>query len=552
MKKITLLFLLSVSFSFSQVLTQDFEGGLTLPAGWTNNDIQGGGEIWTFATGGEAVGYNSPNTIYYTDGLLTGNYAIFDSDGYGGAGPTENAALESPTFDCTSLTLIQLSFNHFFTAGYGGIGYVEVFDGVSWIEVASYTGADQSASSFGLEQIDVTTELSGVTNARVRFRWTGDYAWGWAFDNVVVEEGPSCLVPNTFTAGIVTPNSFEVNWVDGGNTSPTFEIEWGADGFTQGGGTSVTGLTSPTYTFMSLTADTPYDFYIRANCGGSLGDSDWVGPISFTSAYDCSNYGLPYTENWANENAINSCYTVEDTNTDSLSWTFNDVNDLDGDTVDDPFINIFPQAANVAKDDWLFTPAISGTAGYQYNVTIVYNSVDVNGTANESFDLVITDSPSSTATTQSVIGSYTNIVQSGVYGDTGGNDLITQAYTSMATYTPSADGDFHVAIHANTTAPNSDVFFVLSIDVSQTLSVNEFDSNSFKYSYDKNMDMLTLESSDLPFDNIELYSTLGQKVYSQELSLTNETINMSNLNDGIYLATISINGNNKTIKILKH
>jgi hypothetical protein len=176
----------------------------------------------------------------------------------------------------------------------------------------------------------------------------------------------------------------------------------------------------------------------------------------------------------------------------------------------------------------------------------------VNGTANESFDLVITDTPSSSATSQTVIGSYSNITQSGVYGDTAGNDLITQAYTSVATYTPSANGDFHLAIHANTTAPNSDVFFILSIDISQTLSVNEFDSNSFKYSYDKNMDMLTLESSDLPFDNIELYSILGQKVYSRELSQTNETINMSNLNDGVYLATITINGNNKTIKIIKH
>ena len=311
MKNFTLLLLfISVNFAFSQVLSEDFEAGLSLPSGWTNNDIAGGGEVWTFGSGGEAVGYNPPNTIYYTDGLMAGNYALFDSDGYGGT-IAEEAALESPSFNCSGLTAVQLSFNHFFTAGYGGIGYVEVYNGSSWIEVASYTGADQAESSFGLEEIDVSTELAGVSNAQVRFRWVGDYSWGWAVDNIIVEEGPSCFVPDSFSAGTVTPNSFEINWADSNVGTPTWEIEWGLQGFTQGAGTSVTGLTSTTYTFPSLTADTVYEFYIRTNCGGSEGDSEWIGPISFTSAYDCSILSIPYTENWSNENLYLSCYSAE-------------------------------------------------------------------------------------------------------------------------------------------------------------------------------------------------------------------------------------------------
>lgn len=133
----------------------------------------------------------------------------------------------------------------------------------------------------------------------------------------------------------------------------------------------------------------------------------------------------------------------------------------------------------------------------------------------------------------------------------GGNDLITQAYSSTATYTAPADGDFHVAVHANTSAANSDVFFILSIDVTETLSVDEFDSNNFTYSYDKNTDQLTIESFNLPFDGIELYSILGQKVMTKELSQTSEVINLSRLTDGVYLATITINGANKTIKLIK-
>ncbi|MEZ4977426.1 MAG: hypothetical protein R2802_12845 [Flavobacteriaceae bacterium] len=76
-------------------------------------------------------------------------------------------------------------------------------------EVAYYT-ANQDDSSFGLEEIDVTSELSGVTNAKVRFRWVGNYSWGWAVDDVVVEEGPACSVPTGFRT---IYRSFEINWV---------------------------------------------------------------------------------------------------------------------------------------------------------------------------------------------------------------------------------------------------------------------------------------------------------------------------------------------------
>jgi len=553
MRNFTLLLLfISVNFAFSQVLSEDFEAGLSLPSGWTNNDIAGGGEVWTFGSGGEAVGYNPPNTIYYTDGLMAGNYALFDSDGYGGT-IAEEAALESPSFNCSGLTAVQLSFNHFFTAGYGGIGYVEVYNGSSWIEVASYTGADQAESSFGLEEIDVSTELAGVSNAQVRFRWVGDYSWGWAVDNIIVEEGPSCFVPDSFSAGTVTPNSFEINWADSNVGTPTWEIEWGLQGFTQGAGTSVTGLTSTTYTFPSLTADTVYEFYIRTNCGGSEGDSEWIGPISFTSAYDCSILSIPYTENWSNENLYLSCYSAEDTNADSLSWSFNTgVNDLDGDGTDDNFINVFPQSAGIAKDDWVFTPPFYGTAGTDYTISIKYNSVDVNATANESFNLVITDTPSSSATNQTTIGSYSGITQAGTYGDTSGNDLITQAYTSTASYTPNVDGDFHVAIHANTPAADSDVFFILEIVITETLSVDEFDLSTFKHFYNKDLKVLNLESSNQPLTNVEIFSITGQNVLQKNLSSTTGSIDVSQLSNGIYLAKVNIGGNMQTIKFVKH
>ncbi|MCB0447059.1 MAG: T9SS type A sorting domain-containing protein [Gelidibacter sp.] len=540
MKKITLLLLLSFSFSFGQVLTQDFEGGLTLPAGWTNNDIQGGGEVWTFATGGEAVGYTPPNTLYYSTGLLVGNYALFDSDGYGGAGPAENAALESPAFDCSSLTLIELSFNHYFTAGYGGIGYVEVYNGSSWIQVASYTGASQTNSSFGLVTLDVTTQLTGVTNARVRFRWTGDYAWGWAFDNVVVQEGPSCLVPTTFTAGTVTTTSFEVNWVDTNTGTPTWEIEWGAEGFTQGAGTPVTGLTATTYNFTPLTADTTYDFYIRTNCGGAEGDSDWVGPISFTTLYDCSTLGIPYSQDFDNANLYDSCYTTEDVDADGISWISQQDLDLDGDTVPETFAT--NGNSSVAKNDWLFSPALSLTGGVSYDVTTVFNTFSGNG----NFEAFILSTPNSSATPVASLFSQTNIVPMGTFAE-----LETMAYQQVNTFTPATSGDYYIA-HHSFGAASSGFILLFNSSINTSLGVDDFDTNTFTHFYNKDVDVLTLNSTSLAFDNISIFNVLGQEVINRNLSQMSETIDMSSLKDGVYLAKVTIEGQSQTIKLLKH
>ncbi|MEO6348199.1 MAG: hypothetical protein ABIO60_09860, partial [Aquaticitalea sp.] len=158
MKKITsLLLLLCVSLSFGQVvLDENFEAGLTLPTGWTNNEITATGNIWTFETGGNAPYFGAGNTAFYTLGGFDGNYAVLDSDFYGG-GP-EETALESPVFDCSAFTTVKVTYDHFFVGGYGGAAYVEVYDGTAWVEVASYTSANvaDDTGEYGHVILDVS------------------------------------------------------------------------------------------------------------------------------------------------------------------------------------------------------------------------------------------------------------------------------------------------------------------------------------------------------------------------------------------------------------
>ncbi|MCK7590311.1 T9SS type A sorting domain-containing protein [Subsaxibacter sp. CAU 1640] len=84
-----------------------------------------------------------------------------------------------------------------------------------------------------------------------------------------------------------------------------------------------------------------------------------------------------------------------------------------------------------------------------------------------------------------------------------------------------------------------------------TAGVNEFLPNVFNHSYNTDTDVLTLKSSNLSFNNIEVYNLLGQSVMIRELSQTIEDVNLSSLQDGIYVANILIDGQFQTIKFLK-
>ncbi|GAA0749247.1 MULTISPECIES: T9SS type A sorting domain-containing protein [Gaetbulibacter] len=384
MKKITLLLTLffTSSIIFGQVLiSEDFEGGLTVPTGWVNNDINGGGNVWTFEnTGQTPAGFTTPNSYLYDPAGFSGSYAIFNSDAYGG-GP-EEAALESPTFDCSTLTTIKLSYNHFYLSGYSGYGYVEVYNGSSWITVATYDDAAAATDGYlyGSEIIDVSTELAGVSNAQVRFRWVGDYSWWWGFDNVVVQQ-PTVSAPDA----VIEPSP-----ADEATDVPLVQDD----------------------------IDYPNKIYFS-----------WTEP---TTGDPATSYRLVLgTEN--------------------------------------PPVQEFN---NFPNGDFIY---------------------------NISFDTTY----------------YWQIIAVNIGGETA---------SEIWSFTTEAD---------------------------PTASIDEVTNDTFSHFYNKDTDVLTLESSSTPLEHVEIFNILGQQVINNNLSLNRETINMSDLKDGIYLTKVTINGNTKTIKVLK-
>jgi hypothetical protein len=84
------------------------------------------------------------------------------------------------------------------------------------------------------------------------------------------------------TASNVTTNSVTLNWT-ADPMAQTWTIEYGFEGFDQGTGTTVQANTN-SYVVTGLLDDTPYEFYVKANCGTDWISENWVRVLATTQS----------------------------------------------------------------------------------------------------------------------------------------------------------------------------------------------------------------------------------------------------------------------------
>lgn len=461
-------------------------------------------------------------------------------------GTTTAAAAEWYTYTPTASGSATVSSN-ILPANTNGDTRLQIYEGTcgALVCVAGNDDVDYPGGNY-------LSEVTFNVTANTTYYVVWDNRWSsFGFEFTLTEATTICLDPSEFIALDVTSTTFDLSWTDTNTGTPTWDIEWGADGFTQGTGVLIPDTFVSNYQFTGLTPNTLYDFFIRTNCGGFNGESSWVGPIGFRSLRDCSaSATFPYSQNFA-DGTILDCWGFEDADASSPIWSYNTVNDLDGDGTNDSFMVVFPQApSEVTKDDWMFSKKMDMTTDNTYTIDVLYNAFDLNSAANESFELYITDSQSSAATYQSLLATYLTIAQSGIFGDTGGNDLITQAYTASETFIPPTNGTYYVAIRA--TATNSaNLLFVLNLDVTEasTLSVDPFTVNNFKHFINYDTNMLTMEAT-VNLSDFALFNSLGQEVLNSKLSSNVHEVNLNNFNSGIYFIKVGIENSTKAFKIL--
>ncbi|MFN8321443.1 MAG: hypothetical protein U0T74_02175 [Chitinophagales bacterium] len=146
---------------------------------------------------------------------------------------------------------------------------------------ASFSGSNTTSGSF-------TVSAYGSYDVYVRNRCEGNTS-SWSGKNTVNVDGgySSCGTPYSLT--VYTSSTYQLQWYGSGNY---YDMEYGPTGFTIGNGTRL--RTNNTYTYDAIMhAGTTYDFYVRANCGGST-FSSWAGPHSVYAATD-QNISTPCT-----------------------------------------------------------------------------------------------------------------------------------------------------------------------------------------------------------------------------------------------------------------
>lgn len=231
MKKITLLAFLMATLLLSaqEVLNENFDESLSIPTGWTNNDIAAAGDSWAIGTGSAHPNYAGGVNTYFADlANFSGNYAYFNSDADSNNLLPENVALESPVFDCSDLTTVILSYNDWFIPDFGGGATVETSTdgGVNWTVVYTYTAVE-----YGSKNLDISSFLSGQSTAQIRFRWTGDFSYNIFIDNVVVQQ-PLGDAPDAVTDMIPADGATDVEimtFLDASNTlNKMIEFSWSA------------------------------------------------------------------------------------------------------------------------------------------------------------------------------------------------------------------------------------------------------------------------------------------------------------------------------------
>jgi hypothetical protein len=111
---------------------------------------------------------------------------------------------------------------------------------------------------------------------------SADSSSGWAgpfcFTTIA-----ACPAPNNLSVQNLSTTSATLNWQPGASET-MWDVEWGFPGFMpgmseeEGSGTS---NTTSDYYATGLNASAPYEFYVRAVCGGLDGNSNWAGPFAF-------------------------------------------------------------------------------------------------------------------------------------------------------------------------------------------------------------------------------------------------------------------------------
>ncbi len=278
-----------------ELLNESFESGLglftsTIPtATGAGTDSQ-----WAVHTSS----YQPANTVVWkpaiSSGLIGDKFALAASD-YSGSNIVTNLT-QTGSINTVGFTSLNIDFKHYYSFYSGDSGDLQVSTdgGTTWITPAG--GSTTSDIGTPAAFVDKTVDLSSYinqANLKIRFRYTAQFADGWALDDVRVY-GNKPLSPNfTWSGGVdAYTDAACTNAYTAGTTASTVYIK-------------------PTLT--QLTANT-YNIVANANLSNSCTTSGTI-TVTNNSRVWTGGYGNDWNteDNWSPNNGVpdaNSCVII--------------------------------------------------------------------------------------------------------------------------------------------------------------------------------------------------------------------------------------------------
>ena len=272
---------------------------------------------WQEATGGDLT---AGPASFGTGGWLAEEFAHLTTSGGGAVninmylGGPDIDWLLSPAFDLSAdgyELLVDVAMTDYndttqadgFNPG-DEVRLVYSNDGTNWTTLVQWDEFNVPAAAGQTETVDLT----GITGTNVQFAiYVSEGTTGrdidFHVDNFKVRTPPSCPDVSGITVSSITGNSASIDWTEGGGET-AWEVAVIDDGTGPPDTAPGTGdaTAAHPYSAGSLMAQTPYDVYVRSNCGGTYGA--WVGPVDFTTP--CAIYTPNYTEDFTT--FLNPCW----------------------------------------------------------------------------------------------------------------------------------------------------------------------------------------------------------------------------------------------------
>lgn len=295
---------------------------------WITIDANGDGNSWAFI-GGYATLQTKVNNV---NGVNNDIYA-------------------SPRVNFDGVTQKRLRYKHRATQGVSTYSVKLSTTGVGIDNFTTILLPETTINNTNFQEIIVDIPETIVGDVNIAFVVepnTSETALRFSIDDVFIEDKPSCPVPTNLNVLNIETDSAWLTWTPGDE-----ETQWQVAIQDEGSGVPTEDgiLVDNNFPYIAtdLEPGTRYEYYVRAYCDTD-DQSEWVGPLAFTTL--CESYDTPFFESFndEDENTQKFCWEINDANNDDSTWTIGE---------ERAFLQTAPFSPPSEFDDWLISPAIN-------------------------------------------------------------------------------------------------------------------------------------------------------------------------------------------------